>query len=124
MKKVIVKRGEKILFSDVFYCDDFASNLKGLMFSKKLKQNQGIILVTPKQSRLYSAIHMLFVFFCIYAIFLDKNFKIVDIKKACPFAPLIIPKKPSKYILETTTKKDLKVGDKLIIETYINKIKK
>ncbi len=123
MKKVLVKRGSKIMFSDVKYCDNFLSNLKGLMFSKKLTSNQGVILVAKKQSKLYSAIHMFFVFFSIYAIFLDKDYKIVDIKKACSFAPLIIPQKPPKYVLETITKKDLKIGDKLTIETYLKNAK-
>lgn len=123
MKKVVVKKQNKVLFSDVKYCDDFFSNLKGLMFSKKLTKDQGIILVAAKQSKLYSAIHMFFVFFSIYAIFLDKEYKIVDIKKACSFAPLIIPEKPSKYVLEIATKKDLKIGDKLAIETYLKNTK-
>src|SRR3989344_6185674 len=119
MKKVVIKRQNKIIFNDVKYCDDFLSNLKGLMFSQKIKQNQGLLLVAQKQSKLYSAIHMIFVFFSIYAIFLDKEYKIVDIKKACPFNPLIIPDKPAKYVLETISKKDLKIGDKLLIETFL-----
>lgn len=121
MKKVVIKKQNKILFDDVKYCDDFLSNLTGLMFSKKLKQNQGLLLITQKQSKTYSAIHMFFVFFFIYAIFLDKNYKIVDIKKAYPFQPLIIPKKPAKYVLETIVTKGLKIGDKIAVESYINK---
>ena len=123
MKKVVIKKQNKILFNDVKYCDDFLSNLKGLMFSRKLTSNQGLILVAAKQSKLYSAIHMFFVFFSIYAIFLDNNYKIVDIKKAIPFAPLIIPSVPAKYVLETITKKDLKIGDKIAIETYLKNTK-
>jgi len=83
----------------------------GLMFSKQ----KNILFEADYEGVLFSAIHMLFVFFPIDVIWLDKNKKIVDIKTAYPFQIISMPKKPAKYILELQKGmgKLFRVGNKL-----------
>ncbi len=91
------------------------SNGFGLMFKKKLKDEEGIILETL-EGRLSSSIHMLFVFQTIDIIWLDKDYKIVDIKNNIkPFTLFVMPRKKAKYILELSKVNNLKMGDKLSI---------
>ena len=70
------------------------------MFSKPLKKGNAIVLVSPKQGILETTIHMLFVFFPLDIIWLDKNKKVVDIHKNVKPFTFAAPKKPAKYIIE------------------------
>ncbi len=97
---------------------NFFSNLKGLMFSKSLRMNEALLIKisSTSNSRISSSIHTLFVFFSIDVAWLDENFKVLDIKTNIkPFTPLIIPKKPARYILEanSNTFKDIKINQKI-----------
>lgn len=95
-------------------CDDFFSKLRGLMFSKKLKEGECIILSNDYESRINSAIHMLFVFFPLDVIFLDSEKKVVDVRKANPFVSLIIPRKRAQHVVEMNAGENLlKIGDKV-----------
>jgi len=73
--------------------------LRGLMFSKK----KNILLCLPKEKRV--SIHSFFVFFPFYAVFLDSQKKVVDIKKMWPFM-YYKSKKPFKYVLEIAKSKN------------------
>ena len=64
-------------------------------------------------------IHMLFVFFSIDAIWLDKDFRILEIKRNIkPFTFLIKPRYRARYFIETSANatNKLSVGDKLIVK--------
>ena len=88
----------------------------GLMFSKKKNFNYALIFPRLTESIFGSSIHMMFVFYKIHVIFLDKNKKVVDIKKnLCPFW-FYAPKKASKYVIELPTNINLdniKINHKL-----------
>ncbi|MDP6642141.1 MAG: DUF192 domain-containing protein [Candidatus Nanoarchaeia archaeon] len=89
---------------------DPISQFIGLRFSKR--SNNVLIFELNKESRMGASIDMLFVFYPINVVWLDKNKKIVDIKKNLkPFTPLIIPRKKAKYILEFTNPISMKIGD-------------
>jgi uncharacterized membrane protein (UPF0127 family) len=47
---------------NVLYCDSFLCRLRGLMFRSSLAPDKGLLLVEARESRLETAIHMLFVF--------------------------------------------------------------
>ena len=94
------------------------SYLRGLMFSKKLKKNESIILDALKESKSGTIVHMFFVFFSIDAVWLDSKLRIVDIKRNIkPFTPFVMPKKKARYVLEMSKNgsKDLKIGEKIEI---------
>jgi len=89
----------------------FISPWKGLMFSKKLKSGESVILNNKNLYELF--IHMLFVFQKLDIAFLDENFRVFQVKKNLkPFISFAIPKEKPCYVLEGNSL-DLKVGDKL-----------
>ncbi len=78
------------------------SRLLGLRFSRKLKENEVLIIVNPKEGIFGAGIDMLFVFYPIDVFWLDKNKRVVDVlRNAKPFSLTKFPKKPAKYIVET-----------------------
>ncbi len=106
----------KRLIANVKVCNNFFSKFRGLMFSRKLKKNEGILLISDKESILETSIHMLFVFFKIDVVWINNDKKIVDIKRNVkPFKLFIGSKEKAKYVLEVANDeiKNLKIGDKL-----------
>ena len=88
-------------------CKGF-SKFKGLMFSRKLKDNEGLFFNG-------SSVHMLFVFQSIDVVWLNNN-KVVDKKESVkPFTFLIKPKVKANSILELPLGKAklFKLGDKI-----------
>ncbi len=86
---------------------------KGLMFSNKKS-----ILFIFKEEKIIP-IHSLFVFFDFYAVYLDKNFKVLEIYHVKPFSIYISNKKRAKYLLETPKLNNIKIGDTLDwLESY------
>ena len=84
----------RIISDDIKLCNG-ASKIKGLMFSGKLKDNEGLILSNS------SSIHMLFVFQKIDVVWLNKNKIVIDKKEDVkPFSLLIKPKVKADYVIE------------------------
>ena len=83
------------------------------MFSKELEQNSGVILVEHHESRMNTAIHMLFMNYDITVLWLDKNMIVVDKTLAKKWVPVYIPKKPAKFVLELHSSKfsEYQIGD-------------
>ena len=103
---------------DVEVCNSFFSKFRGLMFSKK----KNLLFVNKKDG--HYSVHMLFVFFPIDVVWLDKDFEVVDVRRNVkPFTPLVFPGGRNRYVLELSFKDflDLKVGDKLEINGKIFK---
>ena len=99
----------KLISTDVKFCDGF-SKFKGLMFSRKLKDNQCLILDNS------SDIHMLFVFQSIDVVWLNKNKEVIDKKEEVkPFSLLIKPKEKAYYVIELPLGKAklFKLGNKI-----------
>ena len=101
----------------VKYCDSFFSKLIGLMFSKELPFDQGIILVEKKESRLNSSIHMFFMNYDITVLWLDSNMIIVDKALAKRWRPGYIPKKPAQYVVELHHSKlpEFEIGEQMVL---------
>ncbi len=94
-------------------CSSILSKAKGLMFS--LKSDKAKVFIFNTEAR--RGLHMLFVFFPIDVIFLDKNKRVVEMKEnLLPFT-LYFPKRKAQYIIEaekgTIRKSRTKVGDKV-----------
>lgn len=90
--------------------------MKGLMFEDFKKFDYALIFVLPRESLSSAAIHMLFVFFPIDLIYLNKGKKVVDIaRNVQPFSLGYSPKKPSKFFVELPAGKALgvKIGHEL-----------
>ena len=86
-----------------------ASQARGLMFSKP----QNLVFAFKKEGKY--PIHMLFVFFSIYAIWLDAQKCVIDIQKANPFHPYITHKQQAKYLIELPVREfqkySISIGD-------------
>jgi uncharacterized protein len=102
----------KLDIKDLRICKTIASKARGEMFRISPKY---LLMIFDNEEIV--ALHMLFVFFPIEVIFLDKNQTIVEMKKKfLPFT-FYTPSKKAKFVLETPTgfieKKRLKVGNRL-----------
>jgi uncharacterized membrane protein (UPF0127 family) len=95
------------------YCDSFTCRLKGLMFRSKLDQQSGLLLVQPRDSRIDSSIHMLFVFMDLAVIWINSVGVVVDIVLAQAWHPFYSPRSPARYILEIHPSRidEFKIGD-------------
>ena len=88
-------------------CKTSCSKCLGLMFSKK----KTIVLEFPKEKII--PLHMLFVFYPIDVLFLNKNKTIVEIKNNFKPFTSYTPKNKAKYAVEIpkSTKTRFKIGD-------------
>ena len=91
----------------------------GLMFRKSLDQDEGIILADRGESRINTAIHMLFMNLNITVLWLDKNFVVVDKVLAKRWRPFYLPSKPAQYVIELHENQinNFSVGDNLVFES-------
>ena len=77
------------------------------MFSKK----KNLLFKFEKEKRV--SLHMLFVFFPIWVVYLNEGKEVVYVKKLLPFISCIKPKKKAKYILELVEDPRTIVGDRV-----------
>jgi len=107
-------QGERLL-GHVRRCAGFPCRLRGLTFRRHLGNDEGLLLVGRRVSRSDAAIHMFFVFFPIAAAWLDGDGRVVDIRLACPFRPLYVPRAPARDVLEGPPEllERVRIGDQL-----------
>jgi uncharacterized membrane protein (UPF0127 family) len=108
----------ELLLARVRYCADFVCRLRGLTFRRRLEDDEGLLLINQRQSRLDAAIHMFFVFFPIAVVWLDSEGGVVDAQLARPFRPFYAPRAPAKDVLEgpPALLESLRVGDRLCFD--------
>lgn len=104
-EKVIIAKNAKI-------CRNAFSKAIGLMFSKKPNP-----LVFIFENEKIVRLHMLFVFFPIDIIFLDKNKQIVELKESLRPFSFYTPKLKAMYVIElpggTINRTKSKIGDNI-----------
>ena len=102
----------------VRYCDTFSTKLVGLMFSKGLPPDGGLILVDTQESKFNSAIHMMFVNYDITVLWLDKDGVVVDKALAKRWRLFYMPKQPAQYVVELHRDRfdDYAIGEQLVWE--------
>jgi uncharacterized membrane protein (UPF0127 family) len=81
-------------------CAGFLCWLRGLSLRRSLGDDEGLLLVGRRESRIDTAIHMLLVFFPIAVIWLDRNGRVVDARLGRPFRPFYVPRAPARDVLE------------------------
>ena len=99
------------------FCESFISRLKGLMFSKQIPLDQGIILVENKESKINTSIHMMFMNFDLTVLWLDKELVVVDKVLAKRWVPIYLPKFRAKYVVELHSNQfsNFSIGDQLVL---------
>ena len=96
---LINKTKKRIIIGEVKIAKTHAQRMRGLMF--RAKPNYALILCMPKESRIGSAIHMMFVFYPLDVLFLDSKKQVVDkVLGLKPFALNYVPKRAAKYVVE------------------------
>jgi hypothetical protein len=81
-------------------CASFFCRLRGLTWRRRLPQDEALLLVGASESRVEAAIHMLFVFFPIAAIWLNREGRVMDACLARPFRLLYVPRSAARDVLE------------------------
>lgn len=96
-------------------CDTFWKRGWGLMFRHQPAKEEVYLFVERRESVVSSAITMLFVFFPIAVIWLDRDLRAVDKVLAQPFRPSYAPQRPAKYYIEghPSLLESVSLGDQL-----------
>ena len=102
-----------IISKNTKFCNKSLSKAIGLMFSKK--SDKSLIFIFKKEKIV--PLHMLFVFYPIDVLFLNKEKKIVEIKEHFRPFSFYSPKNKARYVIEmpegSIRKFNLKISDSL-----------
>lgn len=100
------------------YCQSFFCQLRGLMFTTSLAENNGLLLVQGSESRINASIHMMFMWIDLAVVWIDGEYSVVDKVLARRWRPAYFPKKAAKYVLETgvSNMNDFNIGDQVVFE--------
>jgi hypothetical protein len=100
------------------WCSSFLCKLRGLMFRASLSDDEGLLFVYGRESKLDTSIHMLFMAFPIACVWLDKDGVVVDKVLAKPWRPAYAPRVPAQYIIEATSAflDKVQIGDRLAFD--------
>ena len=99
------KTTNKTISEKEIICKSFFSQARGLMFRKK----RNLIMVFPQERKI--KLHNFFVFYPIDVLVLDKDMKIIEIKRN--FRPFTFwnSEKRGRYVVELSKSCDSKIGD-------------
>src|SRR4030043_1971098 len=78
------------------YCQSFFCQRRGLMFTKSLSHDQGLLLVQKNDSRVDASIHMMFMWMDLAVIWINSDYSVVDLVLARPWKLAYVPKKAAK----------------------------
>lgn len=103
------------------YCQSFLCQLRGLMFTKSLPENHGLLLVQSSDSRLNSSIHMMFMWIDLAVIWISSDYSVVDLVQARRWKMAYLPKRAAKFVLETDVShlSDFNIGDQVRFDEII-----
>jgi uncharacterized membrane protein (UPF0127 family) len=96
---VLMKSDGTVVASEVEFADTLLKQAVGLMFRRQVPP--GYAMVFDMRREQYISIHMMFVFFPIDLVYLDRDRRIVDIKRRLrSWIGVAIPKRPARYAIE------------------------
>lgn len=96
----------------------FFPRLVGLLFQRKLGEEDGLFFERCGQGRLGAAIHTVGLRFEIGVVWLDADLRVVDMRLAKPWRFAHVPKAPAMYYLEANPAilELARIGDQLRID--------
>jgi uncharacterized membrane protein (UPF0127 family) len=112
-RQVVHVEKERVVLPAARWCDTFLSKLRGFTGRRQLGPNEGLVLVERADSRLASAIHMLFVFCDLGVLWVNDAGQVVDRVVARPWRLSYRPAAPARYVVEASPAivADVRVGD-------------
>lgn len=119
MNKTIKKAATgEIVLARAHWCASYWCHLRGLMFRRQLPEDEGLLFVTGGESIMNTSIHMLFMFFPIAVVWLNRDLQVVDKKFAKTWRPAYAPAKAAQYYIEANPSllDRVEVGDVLTFE--------
>ncbi len=93
-------RTGQVVLARATWCQSFVCHFWGLMLRRSLPEDEGLLFVYSRESISATTIHMLFMFFPIAAVWLDREGRVVDTKLARPWRLLYAPARPACYTIE------------------------
>ncbi|MEN6436694.1 MAG: DUF192 domain-containing protein [Anaerolineaceae bacterium] len=99
-------------------CNTFFLKFKGLMFQKDIKPLEGLVFDEFKDTKVNTAIHMLFMRFPIGVLWVNSEKIIVSKTYAKPWKLMYTPEKPARFVIEVHPEvlNYYQVGDKIIFD--------
>jgi len=109
---------DEILIDRARWCDSFWSKFRGYSWQRTLPDGDALVLVESGESRMGSAIHMLFMFFDLGVIWVNEAGEVVDTVHARPWHLSYAPQAPARYAIEAAPSllTRVAVGDRLAFE--------
>ncbi len=108
----------QVVLARAKWCASYGCRLRGLMFRRRIAEDEGLLFVFPRPTVLDATIHMFFVFFPIAAVWLDGDGRVVDARLAKPWRPFYKPARPARYLIEAhpALLERVRVGERLRFE--------
>ena len=124
INQILIDNGNKTIKINIEIADDNEKRVRGLMLREKLNESEGMFFIFNDDE--YWTFWMKNTLIPLDIIFIDKDFKIVDIKYAipCKAEPCEIYKspKPAKYVLEVngnfSVNHKISAGNRIIPKLY------
>ncbi|MCA9972084.1 MAG: DUF192 domain-containing protein [Anaerolineales bacterium] len=116
-RQIALENG-RLLLPHARWCDSFGSKLRGFTFRRSLAPDDGLVLVETRDSRVTTAIHMLFVFFDLGVIWVNDAGHVVDKTLARPWRLSYAPQAPARYVVELhpTLLPQVQIGDRIAFQ--------
>lgn len=99
-RRIVHAESGRVLVERARWCDGFAAKLRGFLFRRALEEGEGLVLVERRESRMSTAIHMLFVFLDLGVIWVNGDGEVVDTVRARPWRLSYAPQAPARYVVE------------------------
>lgn len=105
----------KVVLERAYWCSSYWCHFRGLQLVRHLPENEGLLFVYDREGRTSTAIHMLFMFFSIGVLWLNKDGQVVDKKLAKPWRISYVPDAPAQYFIEANISilERVEIGDTL-----------
>lgn len=112
-RQIVHAESGRILVNQARWCDSFASKLIGFTFRQALDPGEGLVLVESGDSRVNSAITMLFVFLELGIIWVNDAGQVVDKTLARPWRLSYASQAPARFAIEAspTILEQVELGD-------------
>ncbi|MBN2472876.1 MAG: DUF192 domain-containing protein [Anaerolineae bacterium] len=114
--RTLRKEDGTVLLTRLRWCASFWCKFRGLMFRAALPEDEGLLFVYSRPSKMDTTIHMLFMRFPIATIWLDAEGVVIDQVLAKPWRLAYAPQAPAQYFIEASPSllDRVIIGDRLI----------